>query len=443
VAAEHTLEYGELSDVGRRRASNQDSKAVVEPWSRDQFRRHGWLFLVADGMGAHAAGATASSLAAERVPQEYVQRLVSCSPPLALQSSIERANATIYAQGSSADDLRGMGTTCTVLVVVARGALVGHVGDSRCYRIRRGRIEQLTRDHSLAWEVEAQGPPGMEEAIPKNIITRSMGPHPEVRVDVEGPLPVEAADVFVLCSDGLSGQVADEEIGLLAGNLAPPEATAALVGLALVRGAPDNVTVIVARAGRKEVSQASPDDEPWPLTETRSEPAAKRTLPWPWLVMAGVGFLTGLVSLSFTGLLQTEGESSPPGSLARAVALVSAIASLAACVVGLAAAVFSALNKGAGGGAVLPLGQRLGEGPYRAYDCAVTEPLLEGIVASVETAADGLPDETRVRLLEAVAKARVAIRSRDFSAAITAAATAVGGYRVAVEAARRDDKAVS
>jgi len=442
VAAEHTLEYGELSDVGRRRASNQDSKAVAEPWSRDQFRRRGWLFLVADGMGAHAAGATASSLAAERVPQEYFSRPPSTSPPLALQASIERANATIFTQGSSADDLRGMGTTCTVLLILARGALVGHVGDSRCYRVRGGRIDQLSRDHSLAWELEEQGPPGMEEAVPKNIITRSMGPHPEVRVDVEGPFPVEDGDVFVLCSDGLSGQVADEEIGLLAGKLPPREATAALVGLSLVRGAPDNVTVVVARAGRKEATDTSPNDDPWLLTEAKSEPAGKRPLPWRWLAIAAASLLVELVALRFTGLMSPAGEP-PPEPNVKAIALVTAVAALAGFVIGLAAAIFSTVDKGGGGERVLPPGKRLGGGPYRTYDCTVTEPLLEGIVASVETAADGLHDQDRVRLLDDVAAARAAIRSHDFSAAVPAAAAAIDRYRLAVEAARREGTAPS
>jgi protein phosphatase len=163
-----------------------------------------------------------------------------------------------------------MGTTCTTLVLLPRGAIVGHVGDSRCYRIRGRTIEQLSRDHSLVWELETAGGMSREQAndaAPKNIITRSMGPHPHVDVDLEGPFPVTKGDVFLLCSDGLSGQVADEEIGLLAAELEPQEAVPALIGLALVRGAPDNVTVIVARAGEEEVSKPSRSDSAWPLSE--------------------------------------------------------------------------------------------------------------------------------------------------------------------------------
>ena len=263
-----SLEYCDRTDVGRRRASNQDAKAVLEPWSREQYRRRGWLFVVADGMGAHAAGETASAMAAEQVPLVY-EKHAARSPILALRTSIEQANAEINARGESSLDLKGMGTTCTVLAILPRGAIVGHVGDSRAYRVRGGTIEQLSKDHSLVWELEAAhtGSPDEMPVAPKNIITRSLGPHARVDVDLEGPFQVEENDVFVLCSDGLSGQVADDEVGLLAAMLPPKAAAAALVGLALVRGAPDNVTVIAAKAGEREVSRTAPGDEPWPLAD--------------------------------------------------------------------------------------------------------------------------------------------------------------------------------
>ena len=256
---------------------------VLAPWSVEQYRRRGWLFVVADGMGAHAAGEMASALAVEHVPLVY-EKLAARSPPRALDAALRQAHAVIHERGENAADLKGMGTTCTALALVPRGALVGHVGDSRAYRVRGGRIDQLSRDHSLSWELEGQRTAGVDEPIPKNIITRSLGPQPRVDVDVEGPFPVDTGDVFVLCSDGLSGQVADEEIGLLAAGLSPDAAAAALVGLTLVRGAPDNVTVIVARAGRKEASQVAPGDPPWPLTD---ETANKKPQPLPVKLLAG------------------------------------------------------------------------------------------------------------------------------------------------------------
>jgi protein phosphatase len=439
VGSGTSLDYCELTDIGRRRATNQDSKAVLAPWSPEQYRRRGWLFVVADGMGAHAAGEMASALAVEHVPRAY-EKSAARSPPLALKTSIEHANAEIHARGESAADLRGMGTTCTALAIVPRGALVGHVGDSRAYRIRGGTIEQLSRDHSLAWEMEAHRTPGFEDAIPKNIITRSMGPHAQVAVDIEGPFPVAADDVFLLCSDGLSGQVADEEIGLLAGSMPPAAAAAALLGLALVRGAPDNVTVVVAKAGENEASRVSADAPAWPLTEDVPATAPPQPVPWRMLVLAATSLLAGLVVNPWSGLMQADGAVGGllGEALAPAVAFVVSIAMALLFIGSLLAAVLACCASAAGMVRVLPVNARLGSGPYRTYECVPTEPLLEGIVASVEAAADGLSPRDRDRLLEAVSAAREPIRARDFPAAIPAVAAAIAFYRRAVEAARND-----
>jgi serine/threonine protein phosphatase PrpC len=445
VAADFTLAYAVLSDIGLRRSSNQDSKAVLEPWNAEQYRRRGWLFLVADGMGAHAAGEMASDLAARHVPLAF-EKSATRSPPLALRLAIEQANGEIHSRGSNAADLRGMGTTCTVLVLVPRGALVGHVGDSRAYRVRGGRIDQLSRDHSLAWEWEAQRPAGVEDPVPKNIITRSMGPHAEVKVDVEGPLPVEEDDVFVLCSDGLSGQVADDEIGLFASHLAPAAATAALVGLALVRGAPDNVTLIVVRAGEKEASRVLPGDPPWPLAEVKPATREQASIPWKPLAAAAASLLGGLVAVGFLtsgdGLLKSLHDSvgaSLGPDIVNGLAIGIAAVLGAVFIGSLAWAVVAAIGQGAANVRFLPVNARLGGGPYRSYDCRPTAPLLEGVVASVETAADGLSGERRNRLLTAIASARDAARAGRYPAAITAAAEALECYRGAVEASRTDE----
>ena len=151
-----TLVHCDRTDIGRRRLKNQDSKAVLPPSSPQQYRTRGWLFLVADGMGAHAAGEMASAIAAERVPLLY-EKDTQRSPPLKLRHSIEHVNTEINAQGESASECKGMGTTCTVLAILPRGALVRHIGDSRLYRIRGCTVEQLSRDHSLVLELEPAG----------------------------------------------------------------------------------------------------------------------------------------------------------------------------------------------------------------------------------------------------------------------------------------------
>ena len=437
-----TLDYCELTDIGRRRANNQDAKAVLVPWGMEQYRRRGWLFVVADGMGAHAAGEMASALAVEHVPLIY-EKTAARSPPLALKASIEQANAEIHARGENAIDMRGMGTTCTALALLPRGALVGHVGDSRAYRIHDTTIEQLSRDHSLAWEMEAHRPPGVEDAIPKNIITRSLGPHPQVAVDLEGPFAVGQGDVFVLCSDGLSGQVADEEIGLLAGGLPPTEAAAALVGLALVRGAPDNVTVVIARAGVNEASRDDADKAPWPLDEESSS-GERHAVPWRLLATAAASLLVALIALSFVmttdsrdGAPNQATGASLPGALAFAVAVAMGLLSLGS----LLAAFLGSIAPTGGDVRLLRPGTRIGGGPYRSHGCAPSAELLEGIIASAEAAADGLSSRDRDRLLAAVADARKPVAVGDFPAAILATATAIAIYRGVVDAARSDETA--
>jgi serine/threonine protein phosphatase PrpC len=437
-----SLDYCDLTDVGRRRANNQDSKAILVPLSGEQFRRRGWLFVVADGMGAHAAGEKASALAVEHVPLAY-EKLAARSPPLALKTSIEHANAEIHARGESAFDLRGMGTTCTALALVPRGALIGHVGDSRAYRIRGDRIEQWSRDHSLAWEIESLRQPVADEPIPKNIITRSMGPHPQVAVDLEGPFAVEPGDVLLLCSDGLSGPVADQEIGLLAGRLPPTDAAEALLGLSLVRGAPDNVTLIVARVGEKEASRVAAGDPPWPLATDNPVTSAPQPVPWKMLGVAAASLLVALLSSPWSSLMQADGVVGRllGPALAPAMAFVVPVAMALLFIGSLLAAVLTSFVSNTGDVSVLEPGARLGNGPYRSYDCRPSESLLEGIVASVESAADGLSTHQREQLLEAVAAARRPMASNNLPAAITAAAAAIAMYRRFVDAARGDDTA--
>src|SRR5262249_42607884 len=147
-------------------------------------------------------------------------------PPAALRKAFMEANATIHACGEQNREFLGMGTTGTALVLKPDGAWIGHVGDSRAYRIRAGQIEQLTYDHSYAWEIARLKhiDPSEVQDFPTNVIHRCLGPQALVQVDIEGPHPVLPGDVYVLCSDGLSGPVTDPEIGVIASVLPPEEA---------------------------------------------------------------------------------------------------------------------------------------------------------------------------------------------------------------------------
>ena len=152
----HCLDCAALTDVGLRRANNQDSYAVVLAGDQTDFQQRGHFFMVCDGMGAHAAGELASKMATDVVSLAY-RKLLDQSPPEALLSAILDANRQVHIRGQASPDFRGMGTTATALVLLPAGALVAHVGDSRAYRLRGNRIEQLTFDHSLVWEMRASG----------------------------------------------------------------------------------------------------------------------------------------------------------------------------------------------------------------------------------------------------------------------------------------------
>lgn len=298
VTWENSVEVAVLSDIGMRRTNNQDSYAVVTASNEQKWRERGHLFLVADGMGAHAAGELASKLAADNVPLTY-DKLRDMPAAEALRRSVEDANNKIHSRGEANVDFHGMGTTHTSLLLTPEGAIVAHVGDSRVYRLRGNLFEQLSFDHSLVWEMMAGGKLSEREVpsyIPRNIITRSLGPSPEVKVDVEGPLPVEVGDIYMLCSDGLTGQVRDEELGVILGCLSPQEAVRALVDLANLRGGPDNITVIVAKInGEPRASTSSTARR----ASATSSSARGGVGPWLWAIAGMLGVVAaGFVALS-------------------------------------------------------------------------------------------------------------------------------------------------
>ncbi|HEV7280477.1 MAG TPA: PP2C family serine/threonine-protein phosphatase [Pirellulaceae bacterium] len=247
------LAHAAVSDVGMRRTNNQDSYFAPRSLSPDRFRSRGALFVVADGMGAHAAGELASKMAADGVSHLY-EKYRELSPADALHKAVIDTNSEIHRRGEADPDLHQMGTTCSSLLLLPEGAVVAHVGDSRVYRLRGGVLEQLTFDHSLVWEMKASSPNISAEyaaSLPKNVITRSLGPNAKVQVDREGPFPLEPGDKFLLCSDGLSGQIEDSEIGAALATLPLSEAVHFLVDLANLRGGPDNVTIVAVEVSHE------------------------------------------------------------------------------------------------------------------------------------------------------------------------------------------------
>jgi PPM family protein phosphatase len=225
------------TDTGRQRNANEDSYFTRAP-----------LFVVADGMGGAQAGEVASKAAAE----SFAQELPEVSPERILEETITGANRTIHELARKDPSLAGMGTTTTAAIVdlEAEEVAIGHVGDSRAYRLRGGRFEQLTRDHSLVEEMRRKGQltdAQAEDHPQRSIITRALGPEPEVQVDLQ-TVPAQHGDVFLICSDGLTTMLDDDQIAHVLGRATSLSAAVrALVDEANRAGGRDNITVVAFR----------------------------------------------------------------------------------------------------------------------------------------------------------------------------------------------------
>ncbi|MEM6366161.1 MAG: protein phosphatase 2C domain-containing protein, partial [Planctomycetota bacterium] len=298
--------HAALSHVGMRRANNQDAFAVSVAKSGERFHERGHLFVVADGMGAHAAGELASQIASERIPMHYF----SCShddPELAITDAVHVANEAIFERGRSNPEFHNMGTTASTLLLVPGFAYVAHVGDSRVYRLREQKLEQLTFDHSLVWEMQASGQVHSDsplgKSIPKNVITRSLGPSTDVVVDLEGPLTTRPGDRYLLCSDGLTGQVDDGELGVLMHCLPPELMVQVLVDLANLRGGPDNTTILVIEISDDTITAVPPELAARRRRRSGNTPsrALLFTMAFCWLGAIGFGLVAAMGNPKFTG----------------------------------------------------------------------------------------------------------------------------------------------
>lgn len=357
--------------------------------SKSSWEKQGHCFVVADGMGAHAAGELASKMAVELIPHHY-RKHRDQSPAESLHQSISEANAEIFRRGQSNIEFRSMGTTCSVLTLLPEGAVVAHVGDSRVYQLRGEQLFQLTFDHSLVWEMQAAGEVTDETArsgvIPKNVITRSLGPNANVQIDLEGPFPVRKGDRFLLCSDGLSGQITDEEIGALMSALSPEEAAKIFVDLSNLRGGPDNISAIVVEVtGEVITTQSAANIAVQRGGATRSFSPALGVVTAVCFSAALILFLMGVTPLD-----------------------------IVLCVLGLIALATGLAQVFSGGGDSANASSRYGNGPYRTYSARSSKTLFEhlaGTVNSLKEAADErgwTVDWAKVQTEHELAKARAA-----------------------------------
>lgn len=239
------LSVAARTDVGRIRAGNEDSLYADATQSRG-------LFIVADGMGGHAAGEVASSMAVQIIARE-LQPLGTLDAPDAAErvaQALLTANRAIYERTVRESEKQGMGTTASVLLLADTGYLIGQVGDSRIYLLRGGQLQQLTKDHSYVQEQIDAGYLTPEQARYhpySNVITRCVGASEAVEPDVYAG-PVSAGDVFLVASDGLTGMVDDRRLLQLMGSRAQPARVVdALIAEANGRGGLDNITAILVQ----------------------------------------------------------------------------------------------------------------------------------------------------------------------------------------------------
>jgi len=282
-----------LTDVGLQREHNEDSFVVLKEYD---------LYVVADGMGGHRAGDVASKLATETI-SEFFRSTANddvtwpfhfdanlSEEENRLLTGIRVANRQIFERSTRSREFHGMGTTVVGAMFSSRKGrmYIGHVGDSRCYRIRNGQIQQLTRDHSLFNDYLLAMPDLTEEQrkeLPKNVITRALGMQDQVAVDLQND-ESQPGDVYVLCSDGLSGMVTDEEILAIVQNAVQSnmqEAPRKLIERANERGGEDNVTAVVIAIEDDSVTSTGEvkalDSETAGAMSTRSANAATEVPP--------------------------------------------------------------------------------------------------------------------------------------------------------------------
>ncbi len=268
-----TMKVVILSDLGNIRTNNEDIGMFFRIADEQVQREKGYLLIVADGMGGHRAGEVASRLAAETISEEYFNQTGNGSIEKNLYRAFNAANKKIFSMASSNQQYRGMGTTCTSLVVKDQQIYFAHAGDSRAYILQNNLITRITEDHTYVQDLVNRGEITNEEAElhPKrNILTNAMGTKPELRIDTgKCPVAFEQNTRLLLCSDGLYDYIKDNELADILNSKPLHEAANFLIQEAKKRGGHDNITVILAE------KIASDNDQPIKETKDFDLPSTK------------------------------------------------------------------------------------------------------------------------------------------------------------------------
>lgn len=247
------LDFFAVSDIGRVRKNNEDYTTFFVPLNKEDGKRNGSLFIVADGVGGASKGEIASKYAADSVLYEYYQES-SLPPAERLKKAIQKANRDIHFHSQESGSFQRMATTIVAALVLNDQLIVASVGDSRLYLLRDGKITQVTRDHSIVEEMVRDGMMTVEEARNskiKNRITRSVGGEAEVHVDVSQPCTLKIGDRLLLCTDGLTRYLDGDELAEKAKSGKPEQTSKELIKLANSRGGADNVSLILVDIKQK------------------------------------------------------------------------------------------------------------------------------------------------------------------------------------------------
>ena len=378
---EDCLQHAEVSDIGLRRTTNQDSYAVVLASDMEAWQRSGHLFVVADGMGAHAAGELASEMAVSGIAHRY-HKYHDLSPPEALHRAIQETNAEVHQRGQANRRLPQHGHDHQR----AGAAPPRRAGGAR------GRQPRLPRPRQGAGTTDVRPQPGVGTArarpvrsqhsdfasvVPKNIITRSLGPNPTVQTDFEGPFPLELGDTFLLCSDGLTGLVQDDEIGPILASLPPRR-----IGPGLDRPGESARRPRQHHGAGRARHRPVPDDA-WLQQRAADDPArptrTKKSQPVLWIV-ASVCLLAALAMAVV--------EQTLPALVALAGGLIAVLAAIVRR--------WTVAPRG------IPLGEtrRLGRGPHVRIECPVNAEFVGRLAAltdQLRSATEGAELESRPR----------------------------------------------
>jgi len=244
------IEVACLTDVGRMRENNEDSYLYWEPDDATEYQRKGRLAAVADGMGGYEGGQEASRIAVETV-RHYYETKFHNGPQATLTEALVKAHETIQRYGEQHPQFHGMGTTCTALSLIDHELCFAHIGDSRLYLIQPESVTRLTRDHSYVGRLVESGIVRSEDAEShpqRHILTAALGSGRDLSPDEpETPVLLQTGDALLLCTDGLWSLIPEQDLARVVRSDAPAQACRQLVQMALDRGGPDNITLLVLR----------------------------------------------------------------------------------------------------------------------------------------------------------------------------------------------------